>query len=92
MWTRLEWEESGLTDNPFHHVVVAVRIAIRLAIACGARRQRVRVQSLEGAIWCGLWDFEWRRVNGWCIRVNWRWQSPSTRVVRRGRIGVGETR
>ena len=53
MWMRLEWEESGLTDNPFHHVVVAFRIAIRLTLACGARRQRVRVQSLEVAIWCG---------------------------------------
>ena len=58
MWMRLEWEESGLTDNPFHHVVVAVWIAVRFTIACGARRQRVRVQSLEVAIWCGLWDFE----------------------------------
>ena len=58
MWMRLEWEEGGLTDNPFHHVVVASRIAIRLALACGARRQRVRVQSLEVAIWCGLWEFE----------------------------------
>ena len=58
IWMRLEWEESGLTDNPFHHVVVASRIAIRLTLACGARRQRVRVQSLEGAIWCGLWEFE----------------------------------
>ena len=55
---RLEREEGGLTDNPFHHVVVASRIAIRLALVCGARRQRVRVQSLEGAIWCGLWEFE----------------------------------
>ena len=55
---RLEWEEGGLTDNPFHHVVVASRIAIRFAIACGARRQRVRVESLEVAIWCGLWVFE----------------------------------
>ena len=58
MWMRLEWEESGLRDNPFHHVVVASRIAICLVPACGARRQRVRVQSLEGAIWCGLWEFE----------------------------------
>ena len=58
IWMRLEWEEGGLTDNPFHHVVVASWIAIRLAIACGARRQRVRVESLEGAIWCGLWVFE----------------------------------
>ena len=58
MWMRLEWEEGGLTDNPFHHVVVASRIAIRFALACGARRQRVRVQSLEVAIWCGLWEFE----------------------------------
>ena len=58
MWMRLEWGEDGLTDNPFHHVVVASRIAIRLALACGARKQRVRVQSLEGAIWCGLWEFE----------------------------------
>ena len=41
MWIRLEWEESGLTDNPFHHVVVVSRIAIRLTLACGARRQRV---------------------------------------------------
>ena len=55
---RLEWEENGLTDNPFHHVVVASRIAIRHILACGARRQRVRVQSLEGAIWCGLREFE----------------------------------
>ena len=55
---RLEREEGGLTDNPFHHVVVASRIAICLVLACGARRQRVRVESLEGAIWCGLWEFE----------------------------------
>ena len=55
---RLEREEGGLTDNPFHHVVVAVWIAIRHVFACGARRQRVRVQSLEVAIWCGLWEFE----------------------------------
>ena len=54
IWMRLEWEESGLTDNPFHHVVVAVRIAICLVLACSARIQRVRVQSLEVAIWCGL--------------------------------------
>ena len=54
---RLEWEESGLRGNPFHHVVVASRIAVRFVLACGARRQRVRVQSLEGAIWCGLWEF-----------------------------------
>ena len=58
MWTQLEWEEGDLANNPFHHVVVTSRIAIRLALACGARRQRVRVQSLEGAIWCGLWEFE----------------------------------
>ena len=58
MWIRFEWEEGDLTDNPFHHVVVASRIAIRLALACGTRRQRVRVQSLEGAIWCGLWELE----------------------------------
>ena len=58
IWMRLEWEESGLTDNPFHHVVVASRIVICLVLACGARRQRVRVQSLEVAIWCGLWEFE----------------------------------
>ena len=58
MWMRLEWEESGLADNPFHHVVVAIRIAIRLILACDARRQIVRVQSLEIAIWCGLWEFE----------------------------------
>ena len=58
MWIRFEWEESGLTDNPFHHAVVAVWIAIRLVLTCGSRRQRVRVQSLEGAIWCGLWEFE----------------------------------
>ena len=55
---RLEWEEGGLTDNPFHHVVVASRIAICLLIACGARRQGLRVESLEVAIWCGLWEFE----------------------------------
>ena len=55
---RLEWEEGGLTDNPIHHVVAASRIVIRLALACGARRQRVRVESLEVAIWCGLWEFE----------------------------------
>ena len=58
IWMRLEWKEGGLRDNPFHHVVVASRIAIRLALACGAQRQRVRVESLEGAIWCGLWEFE----------------------------------
>ena len=58
MWMRLEWEESGLRDNPFHHVVVVSRIAIRLVLVCNARRQRVRVESLEGAIWCGLWEFE----------------------------------
>ena len=58
MWMRLEWEEGGLTDNPIHHVVAASRIVIRLALACGARRQRVRVESLEVAIWCGLWEFE----------------------------------
>ena len=57
-WMRLEWEEGGLTDNPFHHVVVVSRIALRFALTCGARRQRVRVQSLEVAIWCGLWEFE----------------------------------
>ena len=58
IWMRLEWEEGGLRDNPFHHVVVASLVAIRFAIACGARRQRVRVESLGGAIWCGLWKFE----------------------------------
>ena len=58
MWMRLEWEESGLTDNPFHHVAVASRLAICLAIAYGARRQRVRARSLEGAIWCRLWESE----------------------------------
>ena len=64
-WMRLEWGEHGLTDNPFHHVFVAAsRIAICLVLACGTRRQRVRVQSLEVAIWCGLWEFEWRRVRG----------------------------
>ena len=63
MWMRLEWEESGLRGNPFHHVVVASRIAVRFVFACGARRHRVRAQSLEVAIWCGLWEFEERRVN-----------------------------
>ena len=58
MWMRLEWGEDGLTDNPFHHVVVASQVAIRLTLACSARRQRVRVESLEVAIWCGLWEFE----------------------------------
>ena len=58
MWIRFEWEESGLTDNPFHHVVVASLVAIRFVLACCARRQRVRVESLEGAIWCGLWESE----------------------------------
>ena len=54
MWTQLEWEEGDLANNPFHHVVVTSRIAIRLALACGARRQGLRVESLEVAIWCGL--------------------------------------
>ena len=58
MWMRLEWEERGLRDNPCHHVVVVSRIAIRFALACGTRRQKVRVQSLEVTIWCGLWEFE----------------------------------